>query len=508
MTGKVYLIGAGPGDAGLITVRGLDLIKSCDIIIYDYLANVKFLESARKDAEIIYVGKKGGDHTLPQGGINELIVQKAKTGKSIARLKGGDPYIFGRGGEEAEELFDAGIEFEVVPGVTAAAAATAYAGIPLTHRSCTSTLALITGHEDPTKDDTAIAWDKLATGIGTLVFYMGVKNLPLIVDNLVKNGRDPKTPVALIRWGTTPKHRTWTGTLETIVEIAKKEKVKPPSLIVVGEVVSLRDRLGWFEKRPLFGKQIIVTRARAQASDFVERLQESGANTLEFPTIETVEPESWADLDAAVERIAEYDWMIFTSVNGLGYLLYRLKQTGRDIRQLAGPKLCAIGSKTAEAVESVGMKVDLVPNEYRAEAIIEAIGDVKGKKILIPRAQEAREILPEELGKMGATVDVVTAYRTVRPTAKKDAILKQIRDSEVDMVTFTSSSTVTNFAGMFEKSELAEIQGKLKVASIGPITSETAKKLGFKVDVSPDEYTIVGLTQSIIGYYKNGKRQQ
>lgn len=508
MTGKVYLIGAGPGDAGLITVRGLDLIKSCDIIIYDYLANVKFLESARKDAEIIYVGKKGGDHTLPQGGINELIVQKAKTGKSIARLKGGDPYIFGRGGEEAEELFDAGIEFEVVPGVTAAAAATAYAGIPLTHRSCTSTLALITGHEDPTKDDTAIAWDKLATGIGTLVFYMGVKNLPLIVDNLVKNGRDPKTPVALIRWGTTPKHRTWTGTLETIVEIAKKEKVKPPSLIVVGEVVSLRDRLGWFEKRPLFGKQIIVTRARAQASDFVERLQESGANTLEFPTIETVEPESWADLDAAVERIAEYDWMIFTSVNGLGYLLYRLKQTGRDIRQLAGPKLCAIGSKTAEAVESVGMKVDLVPNEYRAEAIIEAIGDVKGKKILIPRAQEAREILPEELGKMGATVDVVTAYRTVRPTAKKDAILKQIRDSEVDMVTFTSSSTVTNFAGMFEKSELAEIQGKLKVASIGPITSETAKKLGFKVDVSPDEYTIDGLTQSIIGYYKNGKRQQ
>ena len=508
MAGKVYLIGAGPGDPSLITVRGLDLIKSCDIIIYDYLANVKFLESARKDAEIIYVGKKGGDHTLPQGGINELIVQKAKSGKSIARLKGGDPYIFGRGGEEAEELFDAGIEFEVVPGVTAAAAATAYAGIPLTHRSCTSTLALITGHEDPTKDDTAIAWDKLATGIGTLVFYMGVKNLPNIVENLVKNGRDPKTPVALIRWGTTPNQQTWVGTLETIVEIAKKEKVKPPSLIVVGEVVSLRDRLGWFEKRPLFGKRIIVTRARAQASDFVERLQESGANTLEFPTIETVEPESWADLDAAVDRIAEYDWLIFTSVNGLGYLLYRLKQTGRDIRQLAGPKLCAIGSKTAEAVESVGMKVDLVPNEYRAEAIIEAIGDVKGKKILIPRAKEAREILPEELGKMGATVDVVTAYRTVRPTSKKDAILKQIRDSEVDMVTFTSSSTVTNFAGMFEKSELAEIQGKLKVASIGPITSETAKKLGFKVDCSPGEYTIDGLTQSIIGYYKNGKGQR
>ncbi|MFQ5432792.1 MAG: uroporphyrinogen-III C-methyltransferase [Nitrospinota bacterium] len=508
MSGKVYLIGAGPGDAGLITVRAIELIKSCDVIIYDYLANEKFLESAKKGAEIIYVGKKGGDHTLPQGGINELIVTKAKEGKSIARLKGGDPYIFGRGGEEAEELFDAGIEFEVVPGVTAAAAATAYAGIPLTHRSCTSTLALITGHEDPTKDDTAIAWDKISTGIGTLVFYMGVKNLPNIVENLVKNGRDPKTPVALIRWGSTPNQQTWTGTLETIVEVAKRENVQPPSLIVVGEVVSLRDRLGWFEKRPLFGKKIIVTRARAQASDFVERLRESGANTLEFPAIETVEPESWAELDAAVDNASKYDWIIFTSVNGLGFLLYRMKQTRRDIRDLAGPKLCAIGSKTADALESVGMRVDLVPDEFRAEAIIEAIGDVKGKKILIPRALEAREVLPEELKKMGATVDIVTAYRTVKPQGKKNDILKMVRDGAVDMVTFTSSSTVTNFAGMFEKDELAEIQGKIKVASIGPITSETAKKLGFKIDVSPGEYTIDGLTQSIIGYYANGKGQQ
>lgn len=505
MAGKVYLIGAGPGDAGLMTLRGMELIKSCDVIVYDYLANEKFLESVKEGAEIIYVGKKGGDHTLPQGGINELLVQKSKEGKSIARLKGGDPYIFGRGGEEAEELFDAGVEFEVVPGVTAAVAATAYAGIPLTHRSCTSTLALITGHEDPTKEDSAIAWDKIATGIGTLVFYMGVKNLPYIVENLVKNGRDPKTPVALIRWGTMPNQKTWTGTLETIVEIAEREKVTPPSLIVVGEVVSLRDRLGWFEKRPLFGRRIIVTRARAQASDFVEKLEASGASTLEFPTIETVEPESWEELDSAIDRISQYDWMIFTSVNGLGYLLYRLKQTGRDIRDLAGPRICAIGKKTADAVESVGMKVDLVPDEFRAEAILEAIGDVKGKKIFIPRAKEARELLPEELKKMGASVDVVTAYRTVRPTGKKDDILKMIRESAVDMVTFTSSSTVTNFAGMFQKTELAEIQGKLKVASIGPITSETAKKLGFTIDVMPGEYTIDGLTQSIIGYYANGK---
>jgi uroporphyrinogen III methyltransferase/synthase len=291
------------------------------------------------------------------------------------------------------------------------------------------------------------------------------------------------------------------------VEIAEREKIKPPSIIVVGEVVSLRDRLGWFEKIPLFGKKIIVTRARAQASDFVERLQESGANTLEFPTIDTVEPESWADLDAAIDNASKYDWIIFTSVNGLGFLLYRMKQTRRDIRELAGPKLCAIGSKTAAALESVGMRVDLVPDEFRAEAIIKAIGDVKGKKILIPRALEAREVLPVELKKMGAEVDVVTAYRTVIPEGKKNDILKMVRENEIDMVTFTSSSTVTNFAGMFEKSELEEIQGKIKVASIGPITSETAKKLGFKIDVSPSEYTIDALTQSIVGYYNNGKGQ-
>ncbi len=499
--GKVYLIGAGPGDLGLITVRGLDLIKSCEVIVYDYLANPRLLDFVKPGAEIIYVGKKGGDHTLPQEKINELLVQKCKEGKSIARLKGGDPYVFGRGGEEAEELIEAGLAFEVVPGVTSGVAGPAYAGIPVTHRAATTTVAFITGHEDPTKEQSNLYWDKIATGIGTLVFYMGVKNLPMITANLIKHGRDPKTPVALVRWGTTPNQKTWTGTLETISEIAEREKVAPPTLIVVGEVVNFRKKLNWFESRPLFGRRIIVTRARAQASDFSQKLEELGATVVEFPTIETQDPENWGPFDKAIENCGRYDWLIFTSVNGVAYLLKRLKETGRDIRDLAGPKICAIGKKTAAAIEATGMRVVLVPEEFRAEGILETIGDVKGKKILIPRALEAREVLPEELQKRGAQVDVVPAYRTVRPAGKKEEILGMIRDGGLDMVTFTSSSTVTNFAGMFTPEELPEVTAKLSAASIGPITTETANKLGFTVAAMPKEYTIEALVESIVGHY-------
>ena len=503
--GKVYLIGAGPGDLGLITVRGLDLIKKCDIIIYDYLANPRLLDFVKPGADIIYVGKKGGDHTLPQDKINELLVRKAAEGKNIARLKGGDPYVFGRGGEEAEELIEAGLAFEVVPGVTSGVAGPAYAGIPVTHRSATSSLAFITGHEDPDKDESSLHWDKIATGVGTLVFYMGVKNLPMITANLIKHGRSPQTPVALVRWGTTPRQQTWVGTLETIGAIAEREKVAPPTLIVVGEVVNFREKLNWFESRPLFGRRIIVTRARAQASDFSQKLEELGADVYEFPTIETKDPESWQPFDAAMSRCGSYDWLIFTSVNGVAYLLKRLKETGRDIRDLAGPRICAIGTKTAQAVEAVGMRVTLVPEEFRAEGILEVIGDVKGKKVLIPRALEAREILPEELVKRGAQVDVVPAYRTVRPTGKKEEMLKLIREGGLDMVTFTSSSTVTNFTGMFEPGELPDVVKNLTAASIGPITTETALKAGFTVPAMPKVYTIDALIGSIVEFYERKK---
>ena len=505
--GKVILAGAGPGDPGLLTLRAREAIESAEVLIYDYLANPKFLEYAPKGAAIYYVGKKGGDHTLPQEEINLLIIREAEAGKRVVRLKGGDPFIFGRGGEEAEELVQKGIDFEVIPGVTAGSAASAYAGIPLTHRDFTSTVAFITGHEDPTKPDSSIAWDKIATGIGTLVFYMGIKNLPNIVENLVKNGRSPETPVAVIRWGTTSRHQSVTGTLATIVEIVKKKGIQPPAITVVGEVISLKKQLDWFEKRPLFGKNIIVTRAREQASDFAEMLRAQGANAIQFPTIQIVPPSSWAPLDAAIARLEEYRWVLFTSVNGVSYFIERLKHHGKDIRDLKGIKICAIGPKTAEGIEKFGVRVDFVPAEYRAEGIIDGMGkeDLKGQRLLLPRAREAREILPEKLAEMGAVVDVVEAYQTVKPEGNREEIRTLLQNGEAHMITFASSSTVTNFIDMFEKGEAQELLKKVPVACIGPITEKTARDHGLIPAVTPEKYTLEAMTQAITRYF-SGER--
>ncbi|MBI3398229.1 MAG: uroporphyrinogen-III C-methyltransferase, partial [Deltaproteobacteria bacterium] len=344
--GKVYLIGAGPGAPGLITLKAVECIKEADVVVYDYLANKKFLEYAGKKAEIFYVGKMGGSHTLPQEDINKLIIKKAQKGNIIARLKGGDPFIFGRGGEEAEEIIQAGIDYEVVPGVTAGVAAAAYAGIPLTHRDFTTTVAFITGHEDPTKDESNIYWDKISTGIGTLVFYMGIGNLEPNMKKLMENGRPADTPVALIRWGTTSNQETIVGTIKDIAEKARAANLKAPAITVVGGVVSLRDKLRWFDKKPLFGKKIIVTRSREQASDFSVLLEKYGAEPIEFPTIETVPPKDWKEVDRAIKRLSTphpalsrkgrgnyYDWAVFTSVNGVKYFVDRLKKQGKDIRE-------------------------------------------------------------------------------------------------------------------------------------------------------------------------------
>lgn len=498
--GIVYLIGAGPGDPGLITVKGKERIESADVVVYDYLANPKLLEYARPGAEKIYVGKMGGAHTKTQDEINDLIVKWCREGKNVARLKGGDPFIFGRGGEEAEELVKAGLKFEVVPGVTAGTAAAAYSGIPLTHRDHTATVAFITGHEDPTKEDSNIYWDKIATGIGTLVFYMGIKNLSNITKNLIKHGRDPETPVAVIRWGSTPDQQTVTGNLETIADIAKQAGIKPPALTVVGGVVSLKPTLDWFESKPLFGRKIVVTRAREQASGFAARLEESGAHVIEFPTIEIMEPESWSDLDAALAKISGYDWIVFTSVNGVGFFISRLKEKGMDIRDLKGLKVLAIGPKTAEAVENLGVRVDFVPQEYRAESIIEGMGpeNIKGKNILIPRAKVAREVLPDEMRRLGADVTIAECYVTVRPESRKEEVRKFFEDGAIDAVTFTSSSTVENFMDMWDDRETGlRLMNGVKVASIGPITSETAQKLGLTPDIEPKEFTTSALADAI-----------
>ena len=515
--GKVYLIGAGPGDPGLITLKAIECIKEADVVVYDYLANKKFLEYAGKGAEIIYVGKIGGAHTLPQEDINKLIIEKAKKGKVIARLKGGDPFIFGRGGEEAEEIVGAGIAYEVVPGVTAGVAAAAYAGIPLTHRDFTTTVAFITGHEDPTKDESNIYWDRISTGIGTLVFYMGIGNLEPNMKKLMENGRSPDTPVALIRWGTTPEQETLVGTIADIAEKAKAANFKAPAITVVGGVVSLRDKLRWFDKRPLFGKRVVITRAREQVSDFADLLKENGADVIEFPTIEIVPPKKWDDVDKAIKKLSTshpplsskgrgsyYDWAIFTSVNGVKYFVERLKKQGKDIRELKGVKICAIGPATAKAIEDLGIKVDFLPKEYRAEAIIEGLGKnrIKGRRFLLPRALKAREILPDEIKRLGGKVDVVPTYRTIKPKEKTDEIRKMFEEKKIDAVTFTSSSTVENFADMFKKGEASGLLNGAVVASIGPITKDTAAKLGIKTDIMPKKYTIPALTEAIVEYFK------
>ncbi len=502
--GKVYLIGAGPGDPGLITVKGLECVKKADVIIYDYLANERLLDQRQPDAELIYVGKQGSRHTLPQNQINNLIVKKAQEGKIVARLKGGDPFIFGRGGEEAEELADYGIPFEVVPGVTAATSVPTYAGIPLTHREHTASVAFVTGHEDPTKPESKVHWEKIATGIGTLVFFMGMKNLQNIVDNLVSHGRSPETPVALIQWGTRTDQRVVVGVLRDIVLKVREAQLGPPAIIVVGEVVKLRQKLNWYETKPLFGRRIVVTRSRDQASVFSERLIDLGATTIEFPTIDVVPPVSWEELDRAIEAIESYAWCIFTSANAVRFFMERLRMLGKDLRMLKGISICAVGPKTAESLESYGIRPDLIPSEFKAEGVLSALGGVavKGKKFLIPRARVAREIIPDRLRELGAEVTVATAYENVRPSADVERVRQLFLDRKIAAVTFTSSSTVNNFVEMLGQKEYKTLLNGVVIACIGPVTAKTAEGYGMKIDIMPGDYTIPALIEAMVGYFK------
>jgi len=504
MNNKVYLVGAGPGDPGLLTLKGKSCIKKADAVIYDYLASRELLKYASADAELIYVGKKGGDHTLSQDKINSLIVEKAKQGLVVTRLKGGDPFIFGRGGEEAEELIKAGIDFEIVPGISSAIAAPAYAGIPLTHRQFTSTVAFVTGHEDPNKSTSRIDWKSLAKGIGTIVFLMGVKNLPTIVDRLIHCGRQPETPVALVRWGTTAKQVTVAGTLADIVEKVKAADLKPPSVIVVGNVVTLRQSMNWFEKKPLMGKKIIVTRARSQASDLVEKLSELGANCIELPTIKICAAEDSQPLDAAIDNISKYNWLIFTSVNGVKFFFERLFEKGMDSRALGGIRTASIGPATEATLLGFGITSDIVPDTHRAASVIEAFSkeNIHGAGILLPRAGGARPVLPVELEKMGAQVHEIISYHAKPVSDDADNLIAMLEQKAVDLVTFTSSSTATNFRDLLPNDRFKELMAGVGIASIGPITTETAEKLGFNVTLTADDYTIPGLTYAIRNHFK------
>lgn len=501
--GIVYLVGAGPGDPKLITLKGLECIKKADVIVYDRLSSPRLLSYARPEAELIYAGKSPVRHTLKQEEINQALVSKAREGKTVTRLKGGDPFVFGRGGEEAEFLLAHGIPFEVVPGITSGIAVPAYAGIPVTHRDFNSAVAFITGNEDPSKENTSVKWDKIATGVETLVFYMGMSNLPHIVEKLVTYGCPQDTPAAVIRWGTRPEQQTVTGTLANIVEKAREAKMGHPAIVVVGRVVSLREKLKWFEEKPLFGKRILVTRARSQASVLAEKIETLGGEPWEFPTIEIVEPDDFTPLDNAIAEIESYDWLIFTSVNGVQAFMNRMRRLRKDIRNLNNIKIVAIGPKTREEIEKYGIFCEFMPEEFVAEAIIEVFRgeEIKGKKVLLPRADIARKVLPDTLRSMGANVNEVTAYRTVVGEGNTGELLKMLEERRIHVLTFTSSSTVKNFVKKLGSANISGLLQGVAVACIGPITSATARELGLNVDIEATEYTIDGLIDAILKYF-------
>jgi len=500
--GKVYLVGAGPGMPDLITLRGVKCLQEADVVIYDFLA-ANLLQHVPVGTETIYVGKKEGKHTVHQEKINQMLVEKAREGHTVVRLKGGDPFIFGRGGEEARVLATQNIPFEVVPGVTSGVAAAAFAGIPLTLRGYNTSVAFVTGHEDPTKLESTIEWSKLATGVGTLVIFMGVKNLADIVDRLMAGGRDPKTPTAVVRWGATPLQTTLVGPLDTIVAQVEKAGLKPPAVIVVGKVVELRKEINWFEEKPLFGKTVVVTRTRQQASELVARLSALGAECLECPTIRVVPPDDWSPLDQAIDSLETYDWLVLTSVNGVNFFFDRLFERDRDVRALKNVRTAAIGPATAKRLREFGFRADIVPETYRAESVIEAFKNepLEGKKILLPRAKEARPILPVEVRKMGATVDEIASYQTEQVTENVEELVSRLEEHCVDVITFTSSSTVKNFKAALPSEKLEKLMDGVKTACIGPITASTAKELGFNVDIEATEYTIPGLCDAILKHY-------
>lgn len=507
--GRVYLVGAGPGDPKLLTLRGWECLQEADVVLYDYLANPALLSHAAEKAERIYVGRRGKGKYPAQDEINRVLVERARQGKIVVRLKGGDPFVFGRGGEEAEVLAAAGVDFEVVPGVTAAIAAPAYAGIPVTHRTMASTVTFVTGHEDPDKPATVLEWPKLASSHGTLVFLMGMKNLRAIVSNLMAEGRAASTPVAIIRWGTRAAQQTVVGTLSDIVVKADVAKLEPPTVIVVGEVVRLRPQLNWFEQRPLFGKRILMTRAKEQAAEMAGLLASYGAEPVEAPTIEIAPPADWAPVDRAIADIGSYRWIIFTSVNGVSRFMTRLRQRGLDARCLAGRTICCIGPRTAEELEPFGIKADMIPAEYQAEGVLAALGGhpLQGSRVLIPRAEVARETLPDELRARGARVDVISVYRTIIPQTDVKSWRQQLVNRDIHVVTFTSSSTVRNCIELLGGAEAAkDLLKPVAIACIGPITAKTVAEYGLTVAILSRENTVPALAEAIVQYY--GSREQ
>jgi uroporphyrinogen III methyltransferase/synthase len=534
----VYLVGAGPGDPGLLTVAGADALRNADVVVYDYLANPELLRLCPPTAERVYVGKSGIQHTKTQAEINQILVDKARElaqaiknqnlkikTPSVVRLKGGDPYVFGRGGEEAEFLRAHNVPFVEIPGITSGIAAPAYAGIPVTHRDFTSTITLITGHErddaitksrgeyvpDREEEGERVNYDALARLDGTLVFYMGVKSLPIIVEKLQSHGMPADTPAALIRWGTRTNQQTVTGTVSTIVDVVQKAGIKAPAITIIGKVVSLRPTLNWFEERPLFGQRILVTRTRQQASDLTAQLLDLGAQVVEAPTIDILPPqeESWQEIDRTLQQIPAYDWVVFTSANGVRAAWDRLRHLTFDARHFGASHVAAIGAATQRALEQIGLVPDLLPEKFVGEelaaALKEHIGEneVRGKRFLLLRADIARPVLRDELQKLGGIVEDVAIYRTVKPAALPEEVAAFLAEGHDGWVTFTSASTANNLWDLLTPAERAQV-AQMKRASIGPVTTAALEKLGngdWRPTVVASQHDIAGLVAAIRGQH-------
>ena len=499
--GIVSLVGAGPGDPDLISVKGLRLIRAADAVVYDRLVDSRLLEHAGEAAEMIDVGKIPGKRINRQEDINKLLVELGTAGKRVVRLKGGDPFVFGRGGEEAEALAGAGVQFEIVPGVTSAVAAPAYAGIPLTHRKLASSFTVVTGSEDPTKPESSVDWKSLAKSSDTLAILMGQSNLATIADALVRYGRAPETPVALVQWGTEPYQRTLTGTLSTIAERAVAAGIGAPAVTIVGDVVRMREAIGWFDNGPLFGKRVLVTRTRAQASALSEVLSRKGAQPIELPTIEIQPYEEYTHLDRALKSLHEYDWAIFSSANAVDVVFDRLRTVGLDARAMHGVQIAAIGPATRRRLNEHGISADFVPSTFVAESVVDELKQfgLNGKRVLLPQAEIARDVLRNGLTGLGASVDAIPVYRTVTPANSAERLDKVLSDG-IDIATFSSSSTVTNLVELLDGNTSA-LKGAT-IACIGPVTAKRAEELSLRVDIIASEHTIAGLIEAVESHFE------
>ncbi len=501
--GKVYLVGAGPGDAGLITLKGIRAIQLSDCIVYDFHINPRLLTYAKEGAEFVYAGKRGGHHEMTQDEINAVLVQKAKEGKRVCRLKGGDPFVFGRGGEEVEILHEEGIEFEIIPGISSVIAVPAYAGIPVTHRKVSSAFTVITGNEDLSKQDRIFTHIRASNAAETMIFLMCVRNLETITVKLIQEGLKPETPSAIIRWGTRPEQKVLTATISEIAQLAKEHKISPPAILVIGDVVSLREKLNWYEKKPLHGHRILITR---QLTEEYLSLEDMGAELFVFPTIAFLAPEDYTELDRAIEKIEEYQFIVFPSPRGVKFFFERFMTLGKDMRNLRGILICAIGRETAKSLRDYGINADIVPEEFNSEAMAKTIREEilrfasaqnEGKRILYPRSDIALKGFVEEMEKYGIKVDAPITYRTVKPTEHGKRLARFLREGKITIATFTSPSSFNNLIDIL-KDDARDMLKEVVIAAIGKTTAKAIEDAGYKVNIIPEKSTIKDMVEAII----------